>query len=46
MYHAKAAGKNECRVFTEQMDVGLRERLELRQSLQLALERDEFVLHY
>jgi len=46
MYHAKGAGKNEYRVFSAEMDAGLRQRLELKKGLELALQRGEFLLYY
>lgn len=46
MYRAKEQGKN-CHVFYHQsMGDRLAERLKLESDLRLALERDEFVLHY
>jgi diguanylate cyclase (GGDEF)-like protein/PAS domain S-box-containing protein len=46
MYHAKDAGRNTYRFFTEQMNVDALERLLVQSRLQQALENDEFVLHY
>jgi diguanylate cyclase (GGDEF)-like protein/PAS domain S-box-containing protein len=46
MFHAKEAGRNVCHFFDRQMNVEANERLSLRNSLHLALERDEFVVHY
>ncbi len=46
MYQAKAAGRNTYRFYAEQMNVDVTEHLRLRNGLRLALERDEFVLHY
>ncbi len=46
MYAAKAAGKNRYLVFESHMHERVLERLEIGTELQLALERDEFVLHY
>jgi len=46
MYHAKDAGRNTYRFFTEQMNVNALERLLVQNRLQHALDRDEFVLHY
>ncbi len=46
MYHAKQAGRNTHRFFTEQMNVDAIEHLHLETQLRLALERQEFVLHY
>ena len=46
MYAAKAAGKCRYMVFEPQMHDRVLERLEVGTQLQLALQRDEFVLHY
>lgn len=46
MYEAKREGKNRVRFFTPELNVIVRERLELEFSLRRALERKEFVLHY
>ncbi len=46
MYHAKEAGRNTCRFFTEQMNADAHERLALQSHLYHAIERGELVLHY
>jgi len=46
MYHAKDAGRNAYRFFTEQMNVDALERLLIQNRLRRALEQSEFVLHY
>jgi diguanylate cyclase (GGDEF)-like protein/PAS domain S-box-containing protein len=46
MYHAKEAGRNAFRFYTERMNADAQERLDLHSRLRRALERDEFVLHY
>ncbi|MCK6405203.1 MAG: EAL domain-containing protein [Rhodocyclaceae bacterium] len=46
MYHAKDAGRNTYRFFTEQMNASVIERLFMQNRLQHALERGEFRLHY
>ena len=46
MYHAKDAGRNTYRYHTEKMNLDAIEHLQIRNSLQKALERGEFVLHY
>ncbi len=46
MYHAKHAGKNAHRFFTEQMNRQAVEHMQLETRLRLALKRGEFVLHY
>lgn len=46
MYHAKEAGRNTYRFFTEQMNIDAIEHHRIRIGLLRALERNEFVLHY
>ena len=46
MYHAKEAGRNACRFYTERMNTDAQERLDLHGRLRRALEREEFVLYY
>ena len=46
MYHAKGAGRNGHRFFTEQMNRQVVEHLTLETQLRRALENREFVLHY
>lgn len=46
MYHAKEAGRNGHRFFTEQMNRQVVENLMLETQLRSALENREFVLHY
>lgn len=46
MYHAKEAGRNAFRYYTERMNIDATERLELQNSLRRGLELDEFVLHF
>lgn len=46
MYQAKDAGRNAYRYYTEQMNVDAFENLRMRNGLQQALDRSEFVLHY
>ncbi|MBS1227596.1 MAG: hypothetical protein H6R17_873 [Proteobacteria bacterium] len=46
MYHAKGAGRNGHRFFTEQMNRQVVEHLTLETQLRRALENGEFVLHY
>ena len=46
MYHAKEAGRNVHRFFTEQMNQQVVEHLTLETQLRKALENREFVLHY
>jgi len=46
MYHAKAAGKNNCLFYHSDMDAAGVERLQLEADIRRALERNEFTLHY
>jgi diguanylate cyclase (GGDEF)-like protein/PAS domain S-box-containing protein len=46
MYHAKEAGRNAFRFYTERMNADAQERLDLHSRLRRALERNEFVLYY
>ena len=46
MYQAKAQGKDRYRFFTREMNRALLERASLETQLRLALQRDEFELHY
>jgi diguanylate cyclase (GGDEF)-like protein len=46
MYHAKEAGRNNCTFFAPAMNARAMLRQSTEAELRLALERDEFVLHY
>jgi diguanylate cyclase (GGDEF)-like protein/PAS domain S-box-containing protein len=46
MYRAKEEGKNNYQFYTSDLTIAVRERLRLESSLRLALERNEFELHY
>ncbi|MBK7768668.1 MAG: EAL domain-containing protein [Sulfuritalea sp.] len=46
MYHAKEAGRNNVQFFTTSMNQAAIERHELEGGLHLALERNEFELHF
>lgn len=46
MYHAKEAGRNAYRFYTEQMNVDAIEHLNIRNGLRRALEQGEFRLYY
>ncbi|MEP7069757.1 MAG: diguanylate cyclase, partial [Usitatibacter sp.] len=46
MYRAKELGRSRFQFFTADVHERIRGRLELESSLRLALEREEFVLHY
>jgi diguanylate cyclase (GGDEF)-like protein len=46
MYHAKEAGRNAYRFFTEQMNIDAHEHQHIRVGLRRALDKCEFVLHY
>lgn len=46
MYHAKNEGRNTIQFFAAEMNSMARERLALEKDLRLALEKQEFLLHY
>ncbi len=46
MYHAKAQGRGNYQFFTEDMHIAMTQRMTIEADLRLALERQEFVLHY
>lgn len=46
MYHAKSCGKNVYKLFDKWMNEHASERVTLLSDLRLALEREEFILHY
>jgi diguanylate cyclase (GGDEF)-like protein len=46
MQSAKAAGTNRCAVFSEEMHVEAMARLDRREQLERAIEREELVLHF
>ncbi|KAB2318918.1 EAL domain-containing protein [Betaproteobacteria bacterium SCN1] len=46
MYHAKDAGRNTYRFFTERMNHDSAEHLKLRTDMRRALDAHEFILHY
>ncbi|HCV12839.1 MAG TPA: hypothetical protein DGC76_03925 [Candidatus Accumulibacter sp.] len=46
MYHAKSAGRNNVQFFTASMNQAARDRRQLEEDLHLALQKDQFLLHY
>lgn len=46
MYHAKSKGRNNYQFFEPSMNQAYLEKLELERDIRVALEREEFVLHY
>jgi diguanylate cyclase (GGDEF)-like protein/PAS domain S-box-containing protein len=46
MYAAKESGRGRHKIFEPEMHTAALERLEMKRALQLALENDEFELHY
>ncbi len=46
MYHAKQLGRNNFQFFTPELNTRAARRLELETGLRLALEKNEFILHY
>ncbi len=46
MYHVKERGRSDFRFYQRQMNVGLLSRMKLDHAMRLALENNEFRLHY
>jgi len=46
MYEAKSAGKAQFRHYTESFAQKIRERVSIEHALELAIQRDEFVIYY
>jgi diguanylate cyclase (GGDEF)-like protein/PAS domain S-box-containing protein len=46
MYHAKSLGRGQFQYFREEMNLRMQQRLAIERGLRLALERNEFVLHF
>jgi PAS domain S-box-containing protein len=46
MYHAKTSGRDNAQLYSASLTEEIVQRMELDASLRVALERDEFVLHY
>lgn len=46
LHKAKQAGRNRYQLYTEELNVRLTERVMMEYRLRLALERNEFLLHY
>jgi diguanylate cyclase (GGDEF)-like protein/PAS domain S-box-containing protein len=46
MYQAKAEGRNNFKLFTEEMNVRVQRRLKLQQEIRLALENKDFYVEY
>jgi diguanylate cyclase (GGDEF)-like protein/PAS domain S-box-containing protein len=46
MYHAKSIGRNNYQFFKQGMNLRAQERLVLERDLRIAIERQEFLLHY
>ncbi|HTN65880.1 MAG TPA: EAL domain-containing protein, partial [Burkholderiaceae bacterium] len=46
MYHAKSAGRSTLACYSPNMRAGAKDRLEMRNLLRHAIERNELVLHY
>ncbi len=46
MHHAKANGRNNYQFFKQEMNITAQERFTLERNLRVAIEREEFLLHY
>lgn len=46
MYHAKSLGRNNYQFYTEALNEKMVRRMDMESELRLAIERDEFLLHY
>ena len=46
MYHAKEKGRRNYQFFSREMNIRAVERHDLETAMRLALDRDEFLLHY
>jgi diguanylate cyclase (GGDEF)-like protein len=46
LYRAKEEGRDQYRFHTEELDLQVREEVAIAEELRLAINRDEFVLHY
>ncbi len=46
LYRAKEEGRDQYRFHTEELDLEVREQVTVAEELRLAIDRDEFVLHY
>ncbi|KFB77262.1 EAL domain-containing protein [Candidatus Accumulibacter cognatus] len=46
MYHAKSAGRNNMQFFTASMNQAASDRRQLEEDLHMALQKNQFILHY
>jgi diguanylate cyclase (GGDEF)-like protein/PAS domain S-box-containing protein len=46
MYYAKRSGKNQLQVYTDDIDLAVQKKKQLKRDIELALEHDQFVLYY
>lgn len=46
MYHAKGTGKNNYQFYKESLNAAVKERFSIEHGIQVAIERDEFLLYY
>lgn len=46
MYQSKKEGRNTTRFYQSEMDIWVKRRLEIENELRLAIQRDEFEVHY
>jgi len=46
MYKAKELGRNNCQIYTSDMDTDTRKRMKMERELRMALANEQFVVHY
>ena len=46
MYHAKSKGKNTVEFYSSDIEIGVTARIQMAKDLRLALDRNEFMLHF
>lgn len=46
MYHAKSLGKNNAQFYSKELNLKAQRQLEVEHSLRIAIEEDQFILHF